>query len=97
MDFSFHPEAEAEFFGAVDWYEVQEPGLGEEFADEVVSAILRVLEYPNAWPLLQGTIRRCLVNRFPFGLLYTVRDDEVFIVAVTHLRRSPDYWKGRAS
>lgn len=40
-------------------------------------------------------VRRCLVNRFPFGVIYSVEQGEIFILAVMHLRRHPDYWKDR--
>lgn len=35
MKFAFHPEAEAEFNTAIDWYEDCTPGLGLDFAGEV--------------------------------------------------------------
>ena len=43
MTFSFHPEAEAELFAAIEYYEECEPGLGQAFAAEVTSTILRIL------------------------------------------------------
>jgi hypothetical protein len=36
--------------------------------------------------------RRCLVNRFPFGVIYQVKSSFVSIIAVADLRRRPDYW-----
>jgi hypothetical protein len=65
MTFGFHPEAEAELVEAVAFYERAEPSLGEEFSLEVRAAMRNVLSYPNAWPVLEGGVRRCLVNRFP--------------------------------
>ena len=29
------------------------------------------------------------------GVLYSIEDDGIFILAVMHLRRDPDYWKHR--
>ena len=95
MNFSFHPEAVAELFGAADWYEDQEPGLGRSFALEVTASMLRLLDVPEAWPVLEGEIRRCLVHRFPFGILYAADQNDVFILAVMHLHREPGYWKDR--
>ncbi len=66
MNFSFHPEAEAELFGAAVWYEAQEPGLGRSFVLEVTATMLRILDFPDAWPGLEGEIRRCLVHRISF-------------------------------
>ena len=95
MSFSFHPDAEEEFNKAIDYYENIEPGLGYEFALEVHSTIQRSIEYPKAWAVLDGEIRRSLVKRFPYGILYTEEYDGVFVVAVMNLHREPSYWKQR--
>lgn len=95
MSFSFHPDAEEEFNKAIDYYENIEPGLGYEFALEVHSTIQRSIEYPKAWTVLDGEIRRSLVKRFPYGILYTEEPNGVFVVAVMNLHRKPDYWKAR--
>ena len=42
-------------------------------------------------------IRRCLTNRFPYGIIYYEKDDEIIILAVMQLNRKPDYWKDRQS
>ena len=95
MKYSFHPEAEAEFVQAIDYYEDCEAGLGYDFAVEVYSAIERIMAHPKAWPILEEDMRRSLVRRFPFGIIYAAIDEELFIVAVMHLHRDPDYWKQR--
>ena len=95
MRLSFHPEAEDEFFRAVEYYEACEPGLGQAFSAEVTSGILRIHDYPSAWPLVDDEVRRCLVHRFPFAILYIVERDNIFILAVMHVRREPGYWKSR--
>ena len=95
MTFSFHPEAESEFYEAINYYETCEQGLGYDFSIQVYYTIQNILDYPAAWPVLEGGIRRCLTNRFPYGLLYSVGPNEVFTLAVMHLHRDPDYWKER--
>ena len=95
MKRSFHPEAETEFNEAIDYYEECEPGLGEDFAIEVHATIQNILTYPEAWPMLEDDIRRCLTSRFPYGVLYSIETEGVFILAVMHLHRNPDYWKHR--
>jgi plasmid stabilization system protein ParE len=95
MKYSFHPEAEAEFNQAIVYYEDCAEGLGYDFAVEVYSAIERIVAYPEAWATLEGEIRRCQTRRFPFGVLYSVEPQEIFIVAVMHLHRDPNYWKHR--
>ena len=95
MSFSFHPEAEEEFRAAIDYYEDREAGLGYDFSLEVFTAIQNIITQPNAWPVMEDDVRRCLVNRFPFGVLYSLEPTGVFVVAVMHQRRQPDYWRDR--
>jgi toxin ParE1/3/4 len=95
MTFAFHPEAKAEFHAAIDYYESIDSGLGFDFSVEVFSTIQNAVDYPYAWPILKDDVRRCLVNRFPYGVLYSVEQDRILVLAVMHLRRDPDYWKER--
>jgi len=95
MKIAFHPEAMREFLEAIDFYEYSESGLGFDFSNEIRTTIRNILGYPNAWPQLSKDVRRCLVNRFPYGVLYSVERDEILILAVMNLRRHPDYWKER--
>jgi hypothetical protein len=69
MTFSFHPEAEAEFSEAIEYYENRESGLGYDFSIEVFSAIRNIIRYPTSWPVMEDNVRRCLVSRFPFGIV----------------------------
>lgn len=96
MRFLFHPEAEAEFLAAIDWYEERTVGLGADFAAEVHAAIQRALAMPLAWPKVADDIRRVLTSRFPYGILYAARGDRILVLAVMHLRRQPDYWRERS-
>ena len=95
MIFSFHPEAKDEFNEAIGYYEDCEAGLGYEFFIEVLASIQNVVNYPAAWPIMEEDIRRCLVNRFPYGIIYSIERDEILILAVMHLSRHPDYWRNR--
>jgi plasmid stabilization system protein ParE len=92
MTYSFHPEAAEEFRAAVEYYEDREAGLGNDFSLEVFAAIRNVLAHPSAWPIIEDDVRRCLVNRFPFAVLYSLEETGDFILAVMHGRRRPDYW-----
>lgn len=95
MNFSFPPEAEEEFNKAIDYYEAIEPGWGYDFALEVHSTIQRSADFPTAWTVLEGEVRRSLVRRFPYGVLYSEAPDGIFVIAVMNLHRTPGYWKNR--
>jgi toxin ParE1/3/4 len=75
---------------------VQRP-LGAEFLVEVDRAIEKVRESPMIWPFGDEDrgIRRYLVHRFPYGVVYRVSNQIIQIIAVMLLRRHPDYWRGR--
>lgn len=95
MKFYFQEEAEAEFEQAVGFYEGRRPGLGLDFAKEVYAAISRIAEFPDAWQPVSKNTRRCLVHRFPYGVVYRIRDGYIQIMAVADLRRAPGYWRCR--
>jgi len=95
MSVLFHPKAEREFNKAIEYYEEIETGLGYDFAIEIYSAIQRAVEFPKAWAVFDGEIRRTLVRRFPFGVLYSEEHEQIFVVAIMNLHRDPDYWKHR--
>ena len=95
MIFKFHPEAEIEFNQAIDYYEETKSHLGLEFASEVYDTIHRAIEFPKAWQKMTSRTRRCLTNRFPFGVIYYIKDDVLIIVAIMHLNREPNYWLNR--
>ena len=95
MNYSFHPMAERELNEAIDYYNECQDGLGLEFAKEIYSTIQTILSFPHAWSQLSKNTRRCLLNRFPYGVIYQVADDEILIIAVMQLNRKPDYWDKR--
>jgi|LFRM01.2.fsa_nt_gb plasmid stabilization system protein ParE len=95
MTVDFHPEADAEFVEAVAYYEDCEPGLGIDLSREVFATIQNVVDYPTMWPEIEDEVHRCLVHRFPYGVLYSIEPDGIFILAVMHLHRDPEYWKHR--
>ena len=87
--------AEEEFAEVVDYYNEQRPGLGCEFAAEVQRTFERIRHHPKAWPVFSSQSRRCLTDRFPFGVLYQVRDDCILVGAIMHLKRDPTRWQQR--
>jgi len=95
MKYIFHDEAEMEFIEAINYYDECEIGLGEDFFLEIHSTIKNILALPTAWQVIDAPVRRCLVHRFPFGILYIIEQDTIFILAVMNLHRHPDYWKSR--
>jgi len=95
MRIRFLEIAQIEFDQAIAYYNYESPGLGEEFLTEILNAIGRTGGFPEAWHRLSELTRRCQIRRFPYGIIYQIRDSEILVVAVANLRRRPDYWKDR--
>ena len=95
LDPAFHRLAEIELCDAAEYYEAESPGLGTAFLDEVERCIDFIGENPEAGTLIRGPIRRRLVHRFPFGILYSYTSHGVRILAIMNLKRRPNYWVGR--
>lgn len=92
-NYRFTSAALSELKEATFYYEGKEVGLGRGFLDEIGSAIDRILRFPYAWHPVSARSRRCRTHRFPFGLLYQIRTDEILITAVMDLRRDPRRWR----
>ena len=87
--------ARRELEDAVRYYELEYSGLGHRFKEEVRNAALRIAEYPQAWSIERGDVRKCLLHKFPYKLMYSVEEDHIIVIAVAHQHRKPDYWVGR--
>ena len=95
MRYEFHPAALDEYRQAALWYAERQPEVGLKFVASVEDAIARIVDAPTRWRLVDEDVRRCLTRVFPFGILYTIEDDFLLIVAVMHFSREPEYWKSR--
>lgn len=87
--------ARHELHAAVRYYNVQKPALGDEFRDEAWNTLQRIREFRLDWHVMGGDIRRCQMQRFPYGIIYQVFEHEIVVIAVAHLHREPDYWQTR--
>ena len=93
MKVRFVSTAELELREAMEFYEAAQPGLGADFLHEVEAATELIEAHPLAWTPMSPRTRRCRTHRFPFGLFYQVRPDEILIVSVMDLRRDPKRWE----
>ncbi len=91
----FAKPAKQELEDAARYYELEYPGLGKRFKEEVKKSVLRIAEYPQAWSVVHGELRKYLLHKFPYKLLYALEEDHIFVIAVAHQHRKPDYWIDR--
>ena len=93
----FHPDADAELEEAALFYESRMAGLGKSFAAEIEQTISLVRQFPDSGSPIGTRVRRVLVARFPYAIVYRSDPDLVIVVAVAHQRRRPGYWRDRTS
>ena len=88
-------EAEVDLSDAAIWYEQQRAGLGQEFLARALSVLESLPDHPNLYPVVHKGVRRALLDRFPFGIFYSVENEFILVYAVMHARRHPRSWQGR--
>ncbi len=91
-----HEEANREFREALDYYLAISPELGVRFYREMERLIIEVCERPLLFRQFDPPARRHFTDKFPYGVIYVVQPDQVWIVAIMHLSRIPGYWRERA-
>lgn len=95
LDIKFHPDIYLELSDGYNRYESKSEGLGEDFLFELDAAFSLIQNMPNTWPFIETDFRRYLLKRFPYGVIYSVEKDFIYVVAVMHLSRKPGYWLKR--
>lgn len=96
LELIIRPEAEAEIGEAFDWYEQRVPGLGFDFILNLDAAFNAVRRNPLFYPEIHKNIRRALLRRFPYQVLFICQEHRVVVLAVFHGKRDPKQWRQRA-
>lgn len=92
---SFHEFAESELNDAATFFEHETKGLGFRFLAAVEASIAQIQQHPEASPIIDQDVRRKVLRRFPYSIMYSVKPDRIRILAVASHRRRPFYWHGR--
>ena len=89
--------ARAELIDAQDWYENEAPGLGRRFREAVDAVVERMSATPRQFPVIYKNVRRALLRRFPYALMFVIEADETLtVIACFHGSRDPAHWQKRA-
>jgi plasmid stabilization system protein ParE len=91
-EIALHEDADKEFKAGITFYESRQPGLGDSFFQRVSEGFELILAQPLAGQILSDAFRR---RQFPYSIVYRVESDRVFVLAVAHWSRRPNYWKAR--
>lgn len=96
MRVEYHPLTVSELNNAAVYYNQQRAGLGGELRAEVYAAIERARASPFEYAIVKRGMRRCLVRRFPYAVLFRiVSEDTVRVLVIRHHRRHPSFGLGR--
>jgi len=89
------PHAEVDIAGAAQWYEKQQRGLGEEFLNEVHSALDRAVANPHVYRCIRRNpeVRRILTRRFPYRIFFILQPATIIVFRVLHNSRDDREWK----
>jgi plasmid stabilization system protein ParE len=91
----FHPEAQLELENARRWYRERNQIAARAFLTEVLRAVTKIAVSPETWPRTRANERRFVLRRFPYSIIYRIRENEIFITALAHQRQRPGYWHSR--
>jgi len=96
LNLRIHRLAVAEIDHEVDYYESCSAGLGAEL-EEIDAVLETILQFPHAAPQWRDRPDRrvAVLDRFPFTLVYQVKENEIVILALAHMSRRPGYWSRR--
>lgn len=92
MNLEIIEQATAEFRDAVFHYESIEPGLGVRFKQDVKSVVAWITNNAESPRPRGGGYRRVNLNFFPYYLAYTIEADTIWVLAIAHSARKPEYW-----
>lgn len=95
MILDWHREALAEFREAANYYDEQVDHLGDRFVGQIEAGTARVLINPLMPRCFYRECRKVKADKFPYLVIYRVKNDVVQVLAIMHTSRHPDYWKSR--
>ena len=91
-----HDKAKQELDHAISYYQKQKQGLGLDFLSEVEKALEKVRINPSIGsPHNIKNLRYYVIRRFPFKIFYAEFEAFIWIIAIAHAKRKPNYWKKR--
>lgn len=95
MRIIFDKLAKEELNDAIEYYEIELVGLGQKFKEEIKRILGIVKEMPNIGSIEKEDIRRYILHKFPYKVLYSIEKNHIYIIAIAHMHREPIYWINR--
>ena len=95
MQIEFTDPAVIELEDAIQYYELELKGLGRKFLDEVLETTELISLFPQLFSKISAHTRRAILRKFPYNLIYSILNVKIYIIAVAHQNRKPEYWIDR--
>ena len=95
MKIRFDHLAVKELEDAIEYYEIQQKGLGQKFKDEIKRSLKIIKRFPEIGSSEKGDVRKFLLHKFPYKILYSIENKYIYVIAIAHLHREPTYWLKR--
>ena len=90
-----HPEADAELDEQLGYLRERTLWQATRFADAFHGSLMRLRSHPTLSHFVWKEFRRYNIPGFSHAIIYRVEEDAIYVVAVIHEKRHPDYWKHR--
>ncbi|MBN2570818.1 MAG: hypothetical protein JXA68_01710 [Ignavibacteriales bacterium] len=95
MVVEFIEPALLELDDAIKYYDLQLPGLGKIFFEEIIDTISIIDLFPEIWTKNSKNTRKSVMRKFPYNVIYSIKDKKIFIICIAHQNREPEYWIDR--
>ena len=89
MNVVFLPPSDRELLDAIEFYELQLPGLGQAFAEELFESLEFIQQFPNGWQKVGRHTHKCILRKFPYLVLYVIEETQIVITSIAHQHRRP--------
>jgi toxin ParE1/3/4 len=84
MRIDYHPAIADELEEIRDHYEVRSTGLGRDFVDEFERKVLTIAAMPTRWMVASGGVRKSLMKRFLYVVLFRILADDTIRVSIVN-------------
>jgi hypothetical protein len=95
MNIEFIEPASIELDDAITYYDMQLQGLGKKFLEEILQTVNLISIFPEVWAKNSVYTRKAVLKKFPYNLIYLKSKGIIYIIAVAHQHREPEYWIDR--
>jgi toxin ParE1/3/4 len=92
-----HPAALEELKEAKSFYNLKMVNLGDLFLVEITKGINTIKHSPKTWKKYDKYCRRFLLKKFPYAIIYRIKNNTIQIIAFMHFHRKPFYWRPRVN